>query len=93
MIKSFKCKETQKVFQRSFSRKLPQTIQKTAYRKLALLHSARELKDLLLPPANCLEPLYGDRQGQHSIRINEQWRICFIWQDGDAYEVEIVDYH
>ena len=93
MIKSFKSKETQKVFRRAFSRKLPQDIQKTAYRRLAFLHSARELKDLLLPPSNRLEKLHGDRQGQYSIRINEQWRICFKWQDGDAYEVEIMDYH
>jgi len=93
MIKSFKSKETEKIFRRSFSRKLPQTIQKTAYRKLVLLHSAKDLRDLLIPPANSLEVLHGDRQGQHSIRINEQWRICFTWQDGDAYEVEIVDYH
>jgi len=93
MIKSFRCKETEKIFRRSFSRKLPQTIQKTAYRKLALLHSAKELRDLLLPPANGLEMLHGDREGQYSIRINDQWRICFAWQDNDAYDVEIVDYH
>ena len=93
MIKSFRCKETEKIFRRSFSRKLPQAIQKTAYRKLALLHSAKELRDLLLPPANCLEMLHGDREGQYSIRINDQWRICFTWQDNDAYDVEIVDYH
>lgn len=93
MIKSFKSKETEKVFQRNFSRKLPQNIQKTAYRRLALLHSAKQLKDLLVPPSNQLEKLYRDRLGQHSIRINDQWRVCFRWQDGDAYEVEIVDYH
>ncbi len=93
MIKSFKSKEAEKVFHRHFSRKLPQDIQKTAYRRLAFLHSAKELKDLLIPPSNRLEKLYGDRQGQHSIRINDQWRICFIWQDGDAYDVEILDYH
>lgn len=93
MIKSFKSKETAKVFDRVFSRKLPQDVQKTAYRKLAFLHSAKELKDLLIPPSNRLEKLHGDREGQHSIRINDQWRICFIWQDDDAYEVEIVDYH
>jgi len=93
MIKSFKSKETEKVFHRTFSRKLPQNIQKTAYRRLAFLHSARQLKDLLLPPSNQLEKLHGDRQDQRSIRINNQWRICFIWQDDDAYEVEIVDYH
>jgi len=93
MIKSFRCKETEKIFRRSFSRKLPQTIQKTAYRKLALLHSAKELRDLLLPPANCLEMLHGEREGQSSIRINDQWRVCFSWRDNDAYDVEIVDYH
>ncbi|MCO5182489.1 MAG: type II toxin-antitoxin system RelE/ParE family toxin [Anaerolineae bacterium] len=93
MIKSFKSNETEKVFRRTFSRKLPNTIQKTAYRRLAYLHSATELKDLLIPPANRLEKLHGDRQGQYSIRINDQWRICFVWQDGDAYDVEIVDYH
>lgn len=93
MIKSFKSKETEKVFRREFSRKMPHDIQKTAYRRLAFLHSAQELKDLLLPPSNRLEKLHGDREGQYSIRINNQWRICFIWQDNDAYEVEIVDYH
>ena len=93
MIKSFKSKESEKVFRRIFSRRLPQDIQKTAYRRLALLHSARELKDLLLPPSNQLEKLHGERSGQYSTRINDQWRICFVWQDGDAFEVEIVDYH
>ena len=89
MIKSFKSKESERVFKR----KLPQDIQKTAYRKLAFLHSAKELKDLLIPPSNQLEKLIGNRKNQHSIRINNQWRICFIWQDGDAYAVEIIDYH
>ena len=93
MIKSFRDKETEKVFDREFSRRLPQDIQTTAYRKLAYLHSAKELKDLLIPPSNRLEKLVGDREGQHSIRINAQWRLCFEWEDGDAYEVEIVDYH
>ncbi|MCA9940159.1 MAG: type II toxin-antitoxin system RelE/ParE family toxin [Anaerolineales bacterium] len=93
MIRSFKSKEAERVFQRSFSRKRPHDIQTAAYRKLALLHSARALKDLLLPPSNKLEKLQGERQGPYSIRINDQWRICFIWQDGDAYDVEIVDYH
>ena len=93
MIKSFESKETEKVFRRLFSRKFPHNIQRTAYRKLAYLHSARQLKDLMLPPSNRLEKLHGNRQGQHSIRINDQWRICFVWQDGDAYDVEIVDYH
>ncbi len=93
MIKSFRCKETENIFRRNFSRKLPQAIQKTAYRKLVLLHSAKELRDLLLPPANYLEMLHGNREGQYSIRINDQWRICFTWQGNDAYAVEIVDYH
>jgi proteic killer suppression protein len=93
MIKSFKSKEAEKVFNRLFSRRLPQNIQPTAYRKLAFLHSAKDLNDLLLPPSNRLERLQGDRQGQYSIRINDQWRVCFEWLDGDAYEVEIVDYH
>ncbi|MDX1417506.1 MAG: type II toxin-antitoxin system RelE/ParE family toxin [Candidatus Promineifilaceae bacterium] len=93
MIKSFKSRETEKVFNRDFSRKLPQNIQKNAYRKLAFLHSAKEVKDLLIPPSNRMEKLSGDRSGQYSIRINDPWRIYFQWQDGDAYEVEIVDYH
>ena len=93
MIKSFKSKETEKVFNRTFSRKLPQNIQKTAYRRLAYLHSAKQIEDLLIPPSNHLEKLHGDRQGQHSIRINNQWRICFVWEDDDAHQVEIVDYH
>jgi proteic killer suppression protein len=93
MIKSFKSRETEKVFQRNFSRKLPQNIQNNAYRRLAFLHSAKELKDLLIPPSNRLEKLVGDRKDQYSIRINDQWRICFRWHDGNAYEVEIIDYH
>lgn len=93
MIKSFNDRETEKVFKRTFSRRLPQNIQRIAYRKLAYLHSAKALDDLLIPPANRLEKLVGDREGQHSVRINNQWRICFTWKDGNAYEVEIVDYH
>ncbi len=93
MIRSFKSKETAKIFQRAFSRKIPSDIQTAAYRKLAYLNSARILDDLRLPPANRLEKLHGDRAGQYSIRINNQWRICFEWHDGDAYNVEIVDYH
>jgi proteic killer suppression protein len=93
MIKSFKDKETERIFRRLFSRKLPSEIQRSALRRLSYLHSAKELADLLIPPANQLEPLKGDRQGQHSIRINERWRICFEWLDHNAYNVEIVDYH
>ena len=93
MIKSFKSREAEKVFGRTFSRKLPQDIQRTAYRKVAHLHSARKLNDLLAPPSNQLEKLSGDRAGQYSLRINDQWRVCFEWRDGDAYDIEIVDYH
>ena len=93
MIRSFKSKETEKVFSRTYSRKLPQDIQQVAYRKLRMLNNAINLKDLRIPPANRLEKLSGDRAGQHSIRINDQWRICFEWRDGDAHRVEITDYH
>jgi toxin HigB-1 len=93
MIQNFKDKETQKVFERKRSRKLPSDIQQVALRKLRMLNRAETLQDLRVPPANRLERLIGDREGQHSIRINDQWRICFSWQDGDALDVEIVDYH
>ena len=81
------------MFGRQRSRRLPGDIQQRAYQKLVMLDSAIALDDLRVPPGNRLEALYGDRAGQHSIRINQQWRICFIWQDGDAYDVEITDYH
>ena len=93
MIRSFKDKETERVFQRLFSRKLPQNIQRAALKRLSYLHSARDLIDLTIPPSNRLERLSGDRQGQYSIRINNQWRICFEWIDNNAHNVEIVDYH
>jgi len=93
MIKSFACKETKKLFNREFSRKLPQDIQRAARRKLEILDAAEVLQDLRIPPSNRLEKLSGDRKGQHSIRINDQWRICFEWRRGDAYNVEIADYH
>ncbi len=93
MIKSFICKETQKIFERSFSKKLPQDIQLKARQKLLLIDAAAELNDLRIPPGNRLEELKDNRKGQHSIRINDQWRICFVWNAGDAYDVEIVDYH
>ena len=93
MIKSFQCKETEKVFHKVFSRQLPERIQQTALRKLRMLNSAIHLRDLLSPPNNKLEKLKGERKEQHSIRINDQWRICFKWQENDAHEVEIVDYH
>ena len=93
MIRSFKCKETEKIFSRQHSRKLPHDIQQVALRKLRMLNRAITLNDLRIPPANRLEKLKGDREGQHSIRINERWRICFEWQEGDVFNVEIVDYH
>ncbi len=93
MIQSFADRETEKVFRGQASRKLPPDIQRTAERKLRYLHSAAHLNDLRVPPANRLEKLSGNRQGQHSIRINQQWRICFVWQSGNAKNVEITDYH
>ena len=93
MIKSFKCKEAQKIFHRDASLKLPSSIQRTAMRKLWMMAAANSLRDLRIPPANRLEKLRGKRKGHHSIRINDQWRICFKWQKQDAYEVEIIDYH
>jgi len=93
VIRSFRCEETEKIFSRRRSRKLPQEIQQVALRKLRMLNRAVALNDLRSPPANRLEKLRGDRAGQYSIRINEQWRICFEWRKGDAYNVGIVDYH
>ncbi|MCW6037229.1 type II toxin-antitoxin system RelE/ParE family toxin [Spirulina subsalsa FACHB-351] len=93
MIQNFKDKEAQKIFERQRSRKLPSEIQQVALRKLRMLNRAETLQDLRVPPANRLERLVGSRIGQYSIRINDQWRICFWWKDGDATDVEIVDYH
>lgn len=93
MIKSFKCKETQKILRRQFSRKLPQNIQIKARQKLVLVDAATDLADLKIPPGNRLEELKDNRKGQHSIRINDQWKVCFVWKDGDAHHVEIVNYH
>jgi proteic killer suppression protein len=93
MIKSFRSRETEKIWNGIRSKRLPQNIQQVARRKLRMLSNARSLHDLRVPPANRLEVLRGKRSGQHSIRINAQWRICFVWMDGDAVNVEIVDYH
>ncbi len=93
MIKSFKCKETEKIFNRVFSKKLLGSIQQVAFRKLRMINRAFMITDLRVPPNNRLEKLKGDRKGHHSIRINDQWRICFKWQNGDIFDVEIVDYH
>ena len=93
MIESFKCKETEKIFTRQFSKKLPTSIQQIALRKLRMLNRSSLIQDLRIPPANRLETLSGKRKGQYSIRINQQWRICFEWKNENAYNVEIVDYH
>jgi proteic killer suppression protein len=93
MIRGFACHETEKLFNDESSRRLPTQIQRVARRKLLLLHQARSLNDLRVPYGNHLETLKGDRVGQHSIRVNDQWRICFRWQGEDAFNVEIVDYH
>lgn len=93
MIRLFKSREAEKIFSRQRSPKLPQDIQQVALRKLRMLNRAITLQDLRVPPANRLEKLSGDRVGQYSIRINDQWRICSEGQDGDAHNVEIVDYH
>lgn len=93
MIQSFRCKDTEKIWKEKAARRFPADIQRTALRKLLQLHSAEALDDLRVPPANRLESLKGKRAGQQSIRINDQWRICFVWKDGNAHHVEIVDYH
>ena len=93
MIKSFRDRDSERVFHRERVRRWPESVLRAALRKLLLLDAAETLRDLRVPPGNRLERLRGAREGQHSIRINERWRICFRWRDGDAYDVEIVDYH
>lgn len=93
MIKSFKCKDTEKIFNGKFSKKLPNEIQRRALMKLHSLDVAEDIMDLLIPPSNNLEQLSGDRKGQHSIRINDKYRVCFNWVENNAFDVEIVDYH
>jgi proteic killer suppression protein len=93
VIKSFKDAEAEKIYRRQPSRKLPHDIQQVILRKLRMLNNAVSLNDLRIPPANRLEKLAGSRAGQFSIRINDQWRICFEWQEGNVYQIEIVDYH
>ena len=93
MIRSFACRETEKLFNDESARRLPAQIQRVARRKLLLLNQARNLNDLRVPHGNHLEALKNDRKGQHSIRVNDQWRICFRWEGEDALDVGIVDYH
>ena len=92
MIKSFRCDETGRLQRRQASRRF-EVVERIARRKLRQLDSATELRDLAAPPGNRLEVMHGDRKGQNSIRINDQWRLCFVWREGNPYEVEIVDYH
>ena len=93
MIKSFRDKETERLFLRHFSRRFPANLHRAAWRKLAMLDVAERLDDLRIPPGNRLERLSGNREGEYSIRINDQWRVCFRWSEGDAYAVEVTDYH
>ena len=93
MIKTFRDKESEKIFNRHFSKKFPENIQRAALKKLRMINRAQILNDLKVPPANRLESLQGRRKGQYSIRVNDQWRICFKWNDGEVNNVEIVDYH
>jgi proteic killer suppression protein len=93
MILSFKDKETEKVWNQIISKEMPIKIQRTALRKLFMINHAIDILDLTVPPSNRLEKLKGDREGQYSIRINNQWRICFVWKNNNAYNVEITDYH
>lgn len=93
VIRSFKDREAERIWNGRLSRRLPSDIQRVARRKLRMLNNAQSLIDLRVPPANRLEALRRDRAGQHSIRINDRWRICFVWKNPDAHEVEIVDYH
>jgi len=93
MIKSFKCKETEKIYNRQYSKKLPTEIQRIAMKKLWMIDASPDLNSLRSPPSNHLKLLKGTRKGQYSIRINKQWRICFRWKSGNAFDIEIVDYH
>lgn len=93
MIKGFASRETEELFRGRSSRRIPADVQARALRKLLAIHAAPGLDDLGRIPGNRLEKLKGDRAGQYAVRINDQWRVCFAWRDGDAYEVEIVDYH
>jgi proteic killer suppression protein len=93
VIESFKDKETEKIWDQQFSKKLPAEIQRNAYRKLVIIARSKNLLDLRIPPSNHLESLQGDRKGQYSIRINDQWRISFRFKEGNAFDVKIEDYH
>ncbi len=93
MIRSFRCKETKALFDRSLVTKIPVEVQRAALRKLRMLHAAVNLLDLEIPPSNHLERLHGNREGEYSIRVNQQWRLCFRFEVSNVFDVEIVDYH
>jgi proteic killer suppression protein len=93
MIGSFKCRETESIYNGKLSKKFPHDIQQRAMRKLIMLNNSKNLNDLKIPPSNCLESLSGDRKEQWSIRVNDKYRICFNWEDGEAFNVEMIDYH
>lgn len=93
MIRSFGSKDTERIWHEQYVKRVDRTVQRAALRKLELIHAANDVEDLRIPPGNRLEQLLGDRRGQHSIRVNTQWRICFVWREGGADGVELVDYH
>ena len=93
MIRSFGSKDTERIWHEQYVKRVDRTVQRAALRKLELIHAAKDVEDLRVPPGNRLERLIGDRRGQHSIRVNAQWRLCFVWRDGGADNVELVDYH
>ncbi|MEQ6898825.1 type II toxin-antitoxin system RelE/ParE family toxin [Microbacterium sp. KR10-403] len=93
MIRSFASKDTERIWHEQYVKRIDRLVQRAALRKLEVIHAARDVEDLRLPPGNRLEQLSGDRRGQHSIRVNAQWRICFVWRDGGAEDVELVDHH
>ena len=93
MIRSFGSKDTERIWHEQYVKRVDRTVQRSTLRKLELIHAANDVEDLRVPPGNRLERLVGDRRGQHSIRVNAQWRLCFIWRDGGAEDVELVDYH
>jgi proteic killer suppression protein len=93
VIRSFGSKDTERIWHEQYVKRVDRMVQRATLRKLELIHAANELEDLRVPPGNRLERLVGDRRGQHSIRVNAQWRLCFVWRDGGAEDVELVDYH
>lgn len=93
MIRSFGSKDTERIWHEQYVKRVDRTVQRSALRKLELIHAANDIEDLRIPPGNRLERLVGDRRGRHSVRVNAQWRICFVWNEGGADDVELVDYH